>query len=138
MNQPNAPGVQGHMDVFAGGGGAAAAGDGGLVLALTGPGMGRGDDRLGLALLANFVRLLAEKDPLPVVAVVCYNKGVYHLLGDSPLLGHLSALAARGVPVIACRTCIEYFDIEDKLREGRPGTMSEIQGLLLQFRAVFL
>jgi hypothetical protein len=114
-------------------------GDGqGLVIALTGPGLGTGDDRLGLALLANFVRLLGEKDPLPVVAVACYNKGVMHLLGDSPLLGHLKALAERGVPVIACRTCIEYFGIEDKLAVGRPGTMSEIQGLLLQFRTLFL
>ncbi|MDP2871202.1 MAG: DsrE family protein [Bacillota bacterium] len=109
-----------------------------VVLALAGPGMGRGDDRLGMALLANFVRLLGEREPLPVVAIVCYNEGVRHLLAESPLLGHLQALEKRGVPVIACRTCVEYFGLEDGLHAGRPGTMLEIQGLLLSHRTVAL
>lgn len=109
-----------------------------VLLALAGPGMGSGDDRLGQALLANFVRLLGERDPLPVAAVVCYNHGVLHLTAGSPVLGHLQTLAVRGVPVIACRTCVEYLGLEDRINVGRLGTMSEIQGLLLQFRTVIL
>jgi hypothetical protein len=113
--------------------------EGPIVLAMAGPGFGSGDDRLGLALLANFIRLLgSEREPLPVAAVVCYNAGVKHLIQGSPLLAHMQALSARGIEIIACRTCVEYFEIEDALKVGRLGTMLEIQSLLLKHRTVVL
>lgn len=107
-----------------------------VVIALREQSMGGSDQRLGLALLANFVRLLGEGDPSRIKAVVCYNEAVKLLVETSPLLAHLRRLAEAGVPVIACRTCLEYFALEDKLVVGRRGTMLEIQGLMLSHRTV--
>jgi len=106
------------------------------VLALRDQSMGGGEGRLGIALLANFLRLLNETDTGRIKAIVCYNEAVKLLTPASPVLAHLRALATAGVPVIACRTCLEYFALEQQLAVGRMGTMAEIQGLLLAYRAV--
>ena len=106
------------------------------VLALRDQSMGGGEGRLGMALLANFLRLLNETDTGRIRAVVCYNEAVKLLTPTSPVLAHLRALATAGVPIIACRTCLEYFALEQQLAVGRMGNMAEIQGLLLAHRAV--
>jgi len=109
-----------------------------IVIALREQSMGGDDQRLGLALLANFLRLLSEGDLSRVKAVVCYNEAVKLLTETSPLVAHLRRLGEAGVSVIACRTCLEYFALEDKLAVGRVGGMPEIQGLMLNHRTVTL
>ena len=106
------------------------------VLALRDQSMGGGEGRLGQALLANFLRLLNETDTGRIKAIVCYNEAVKLLTPASPVLAHLRALATAGVPIIACRTCLEYFALEQQLAVGRMGNMAEIQGLLLAYRTV--
>lgn len=105
--------------------------DAGRVIALADSVMGGGERRLGQALLANFLRLLGEPKAAPVKAVVCYNEGVKLVIDDSPVLAHIRALEAAGVPVVVCRTCVEYFDLEDRLVAGRLSNMREIQGLMM-------
>lgn len=98
--------------------------------------MGGGDQRLGVALLANFLRLLQETETTNIKAIVCYNDAVRLLTAGSPVLGHLTALAQAGVPILACRTCVEYFDLEDQLAVGSLGSMAQIQALLLAHRVI--
>lgn len=109
-----------------------------IVIALRDQSMGGSERRLGLALLANFLRLLSETDLTRIQAVVCYNEAVKLMLAGSPVFAHLKRLAEAGVPLIACRTCLEYFDIEEQLAVGRAGTMAEIQALMLGARVVAL
>lgn len=107
-----------------------------MVVALASQAMGGPDQRLGLALMANFCRLLGERDLGRIRAVVLYNEAVKLVVAGCPVLPHLQSLEAREMPVILCRTCVEYFGLEDKLEAGRLGDMWEIQGLLLDHTVV--
>jgi intracellular sulfur oxidation DsrE/DsrF family protein len=41
----------------------------------------------------------------------------------SPVLDHLKRLEEQGVEISACTTCLEYFDLLDKISVGKPTTM---------------
>lgn len=97
----------------------------GTVLALSAATLGRGDDELGSQLMVNFLRTLAFRDDVPET-VVCYNAGVKLALRDSPALPMLEALAQKGSDIVLCGTCVNYFQIADRLAVGRVGDMQGI------------
>jgi selenium metabolism protein YedF len=84
--------------------------------------LGRGDDELGMLLMANFLRLLVESQDKPS-ALVFWNTGVRLVCEGSWALAHLKKLEGQGVEILACTTCLEYFDLVDKLKVGKPTTM---------------
>ena len=93
-------------------------------------GLGKGDDPLGAMLMANFLRLLGESKEKPET-LVFWNTGVRLVCEDSYALGHLKRLEDQGVEILACTTCLEYFDLVDKLKVGKPTTMvKSIQSIL--------
>ena len=85
-------------------------------------GLGRGDDKLGAMLMANFLRLLGESKEKPA-SILLWNAGVRLACEGSKVIEHLKKLAEQGVEVLACTTCLEYFDLVDKLLVGKPTTM---------------
>ncbi|MFH0769185.1 MAG: sulfurtransferase-like selenium metabolism protein YedF [Chloroflexota bacterium] len=93
-------------------------------------GLGRGDEQLGALLLANFLRLLGESKEKPGT-LVFWNSGVRLVCEGSQVLGHLGRLEEQGVEILACTTCLEYFDLMNKLKVGKPTTMvKSIQSLM--------
>jgi selenium metabolism protein YedF len=93
-------------------------------------GLGRGDDSLGSMLMANFLRLLGESQDKPS-SLVFWNAGVRLLCEDSKVLDHLKRLEEQGMEILACTTCLEFFDLMDKLAVGKPTTMlKSIQAML--------
>lgn len=93
-------------------------------------GLGRGDEQLGSLLMANFLRLLGDSREKPG-SLVFWNTGVRLICEGSPVLEHVKRLEAQGVEVLACTTCLEYLDLVDKLKAGRPTTMvKSIQSIL--------
>ncbi len=101
------------------------------VLLLGGQGMGRGDDALGLTVLGNFLKTLVGS-PLRPGKIVCWNAGVKLLTRDSPVVGTLLELEGIGVEVLACKTCVDHFGLQGKLRAGEISTMPIISDLLLR------
>jgi selenium metabolism protein YedF len=100
------------------------------VILIQSEGLGRGDDKLGTLLMANFLRLLGESQDKPAT-LVFWNSGVSLVCEGSPVLDHLKRLAAQGVEILACTTCLEYLDLMDKLIIGKPTTMlKSIQSML--------
>jgi hypothetical protein len=93
-------------------------------------GLGSGSSELGGLILANFLRILGEREQVPGY-IILWNDGVKIALGDSLWINHLKKLDERGVRIISCRTCIEYFGLEGKTSVGEIGTMPQIQELLL-------
>jgi selenium metabolism protein YedF len=92
--------------------------------------LGRGDDELGMLLMANFLRLLGESQEKPKT-LVFWNTGVCLLGEGSRVLEHIKKLEGQGVQILACTTCLEYFDLRDKLKIGKPTTMlRSIQSML--------
>jgi len=107
------------------------------VFFITSEGMGRGDDRLGKLLMANFLRLLGENDARPE-SLVFMNSGVRLVCEGSDVLEHVRKLEEKGVEILACTTCLEYFELTDKLRAGRPTTMLRSVEAMLSREAVCL
>jgi selenium metabolism protein YedF len=93
-------------------------------------GLGRGDDQLGKMLMANFLRLLGESAEKPAT-LIFWNAGVRLVCEGSPVLDYLKRLEGQGVEILACTTCLEYFDLANKMKTGKPTTMvKSIQSML--------
>jgi selenium metabolism protein YedF len=93
-------------------------------------GVGRGDEQLGSMLMFNFLRLLGESQDKPG-SLIFWNAGVRLLCEGSPVLNRLKQLEEQGVELLACSTCLEHFDLMDKLAIGKPtNMMKSIQSML--------
>ncbi len=101
------------------------------VVQITAGTMGSGDDELGALLLRSFLKTQAELDPKPD-AILFYNDGVKLCCEGSSLLEDLRGLEAAGVEIIACGTCLNFFELADQLRVGRVTDMLEIAGRLAE------
>jgi intracellular sulfur oxidation DsrE/DsrF family protein len=75
-----------------------------------------------MLLMANFLRLLGESQDKPAT-LVFWNTGVRLVCEGSWALGHLKKLEEQGVDILACTTCLEYLELTDKLKVGKPTTM---------------
>jgi hypothetical protein len=100
------------------------------IIVIGSTGLGAGSEELGGLILANFLRLLGEREQKPNY-VILWNCGVKIALEGSLWLQHLKNLESSGVKIISCRTCLEYLGLEDKTAVGEIGTMPQIQELLL-------
>jgi len=98
-------------------------------------GLGSGNQELGGLILANFLRLLGERNEVPRFLIL-WNDGVRIALEGSLWLAHLKKLEERGVRIVCCRTCIEYFGLEGKTAIGEIWPMAEIQETLLTNRVM--
>ncbi|WP_040949169.1 transcriptional regulator [Gorillibacterium massiliense] len=98
------------------------------VILLTNDKLGNGAPELGETLLETFFVLLKQEDELPA-AVFCLNRGVFALTESSLASLHLKELNDAGVPVLACKTCIEFYDLGDKLVAGEISTMKAFVNL---------
>ena len=99
------------------------------VVQITAGTMGSGDDELGALLLRSFLKTQAELERKPD-AILFYNDGVKLCCDGSYLLDDLRGLEATGVEIIACGTCLNFFELDDQLRVGRVTDMLEIAGRL--------
>ncbi|HSD22138.1 MAG TPA: sulfurtransferase-like selenium metabolism protein YedF [Anaeromyxobacter sp.] len=97
----------------------------GTVFVLNAETMGRGDDVLGAKLVGSFLRTLAVTDAKPD-AIVFYNAAVRLLAEGSPHLEPLRALDDAGVDLLACVTCLEFYDLVGKIAVGHVSNMREI------------
>ena len=89
-------------------------------------GMGQTDNaELKIKLAKKFLALIAEADPLP--AQICfYTDGVKLCVTGSPVLDELRTLAAKGVELVLCSTCLETFGSRDQVAIGVVGGMGDI------------
>ncbi|HEX7554476.1 MAG TPA: sulfurtransferase-like selenium metabolism protein YedF, partial [Geothrix sp.] len=106
------------------------AGQGGVIL-LTADGIGQGDQDLARLLMRGFVYTLTESE-LPPRRVILMNSGVKLAAEGSESLGHLRKLEERGVEVLACGTCLEFYGLTKALAVGGITNMYEIAGHLLE------
>src|ERR1035437_9815328 len=97
-----------------------------FIVMLASDGMGKADDTsLRHKLLDTYLRLLLENKMLPG-AICFYTDAVKLVVEGSPVLDLLRTLEKQGVHLIICRTCLNYFNLEDKVRVGIIGGMGDI------------
>ncbi len=97
-------------------------------------GLGAGN-QLGGMVLANFLRLMGERESLPEY-IILWNEGVTIAAEGSSWIEHLKRLQDLRVRIIACRTCVEFLGLEDKIAVGEIGTMPQIQDILFSRRVL--
>ncbi len=86
--------------------------------------MGNGDRELGEKILGACVRKLVKFDGLE--AIVFYNSGVKLCTRDSHLAPEFGQLMDRGIEILACGTCVEYYGLGDRMIVDRLSNMDEI------------
>ena len=71
--------------------------------------MGHGDREFSQKILGTLLRKVHAIKVLD--AIVFYNTGVKLVDKDSPVIVEFSLLADRGVDLIPCGTCVEYYGV---------------------------
>jgi len=95
------------------------------ILLIANNGMGKAVDPLPQELIDKYFELIGQNDLLPN-AICFYTDGVKLVCEGSPVLEKLQALEARGVRLIVCSTCLSFFGLEDKIKVGVTGGMTDI------------
>jgi selenium metabolism protein YedF len=101
-----------------------------LVLVVSADSMGRGNEELGQILIRSFFHTLGEVEPRPD-QIILFNTGVRLACRGSEVLEDLCALEANGIEILACGTCLGYFELKDKLAAGRVSNMYDIAEAIL-------
>lgn len=101
------------------------------VIQVTSKVMGHGDDDLGELLLRSFLKTQSQLETKPS-AILFYNDGVKLCCQGSILIDDLRALESDNVEIIACGTCLNFFELADQLEVGRVTDMLEIASILAQ------
>jgi intracellular sulfur oxidation DsrE/DsrF family protein len=91
-------------------------------------GMGEAPAELQLKLITNFLTLVSQDTPPGALAF--YGEGVKLTCTGSPVLEQVAAIVAQGVPLIICRTCVDYFGLREAVQVGKVGTMADIVDLM--------
>ena len=92
---------------------------------ITKMGMGTATSELSMLLLKNYLTLLKSEDLVP--SYIClYAQGVHCASEGSSVIEELAALEAAGARVISCKTCLNFYGLNEKLRAGSAGTMLDI------------
>lgn len=99
--------------------------DSDTVLMVTRYGMGDAEPELMLKLLGTYLRLVDENNILPA-AICFYTDGVKLAVSGSPVLDTLRSLEGKGVHLILCSTCLNYFNLIDQVQVGIVGGMPDI------------
>ena len=87
--------------------------------------MGNGSDELGEILMKGFVFALTKQSTLPQT-VLLYNSGVKLASEGSDSIPDLKVLEEEGVEILACGTCLSYYELTEKLQVGSVTNMYEI------------
>jgi hypothetical protein len=99
--------------------------DSDTVILITRNGMGEADQVLQHKLIGTYLNLLVENKFLPG-AICFYTEGVFLAAEGSPVLTTLQTLEELGVHLILCSTCVNYYELSEKLRVGIVGGMVDI------------
>lgn len=97
--------------------------------------IGEGDEALGAKLMGSFLYSLARTPNRPDV-VLFMNAGVRLTCHGSPALDDLRMLAADGVQVYSCGTCLDWLNLKDDLAVGEVGNMNDTVALMMEADSV--
>lgn len=92
--------------------------------------LGTGDQQLGEILMKAFLNTLWDAEPKPA-KLLFLNDGIRLTTEGSEVLESLRLLEKAGVEIFSCGTCLEYYQLKDKLKVGAVTNMYETVDSLL-------
>lgn len=93
--------------------------------------MGTGNDELGTVLMKGFIYALSQLEQLPR-KILFYNGGVTLTSVGSDSLEDLRLMAEQGVEIMSCGTCLNYYQLTEKLQVGQVCNMYDIAQAMVQ------
>ncbi|MDR2479205.1 MAG: sulfurtransferase-like selenium metabolism protein YedF [Treponema sp.] len=99
--------------------------DGPLVAAIGQNTMGAGNDELGAILVKGFIYSLSELDT-PPETILFFNSGVKLTTEGSSVIADLKKLEAKGTVISSCGTCLDFYQLQEKLAVGNVTNMYAI------------
>lgn len=87
--------------------------------------VGRGDDDLGTTLMGAYLDTLADF-ATEISHIILVNSAVKLACRDSTVSDQLQNLSSTGIKVLSCGTCINFFELKDRLAVGKISNMFEI------------
>ena len=91
--------------------------------------LGNGDDKLGETLMKVYINTLAESEILPK-NLMFINGGVKLTCTGSDVLDSLNSMKEKGVNIISCGACLDFYNLKEELRVGEIGNMYQIIDLM--------
>lgn len=79
--------------------------------------MGSGNDALGKVLMKGYIFAVTQLEKLPKT-MLFYNGGATLTAEGSDSIEDLKHLAEEGVEILTCGTCLNYYELSDKLLVG--------------------
>lgn len=96
-----------------------------IVIVIATDKLGQGAEELGKVLMKSYTYALTETSPLPK-AVMFLNSGVKLTSEGSEVLDNIKKLEGSGVEIVSCGTCLDFYQLKDKLQAGIVGNMYSI------------
>lgn len=98
---------------------------GDTVVVISSDRMGEGNDELGKVLIKGFIYAVSQLEELPK-AILFYNGGATIPVEGSVSLEDLKSMEAQGVEILTCGTCLDYYNLKEKLAVGSVTNMYTI------------
>lgn len=102
----------------------------GLVYVISADTMGRGDEELGWALMQTFIQTIKDVTPLPT-KILFYNSGVKLVVEESGAVDALKDLKDRGIEILVCGTCLDFYKLKSALKVGQISNMYDIMSTMV-------
>lgn len=99
------------------------------VVLVTSDTLGSPDEKLGAILISSFLRLMGQREQVPKY-IILLNAGVKLAMNGAGAVEYLRVLEEKGVTIISCVTCVDYFDLEARIAVGIIDGMVRIQNEL--------
>jgi selenium metabolism protein YedF len=87
--------------------------------------MGTGDDTLGEKLMGVYLDTLSNFAN-EVSHIILVNSGVKLACHGSDSIEQLKNLSGIGIKILSCGTCLDFFELKDRLETGSVSNMFEI------------
>lgn len=87
--------------------------------------LGFGNDELGTLLMKSYMYALSENDRVPD-DLIFLNGGVKLTTDGSECVESIKRLQDKGVNILSCGTCLDFYNIKDKLLVGEISNMYTI------------
>ena len=93
--------------------------------------MGIGEEALGAILMRSFLKTLLDLETKPS-RLILINSGVRLSSEGSEVLETLRDLSEKGVKILSCGTCLDFYGLKEKLKVGMISNMYDIAQSLLE------
>lgn len=93
--------------------------------------LGGGDEALGSFLMKAFLKTLLDLET-PPNRLILVNSGVQLAAEGSKVLESLQSLSQKGVEIVCCGTCIDFYELKGKMKVGEVSNMYDIIQSMLE------